>query len=467
MPTIRLKSPSGEVREVDPDEYDVPAMLESGFARDSGKVAVRPHERNRPKRKEPFLVSQIPNVAGALGDIGGRAVGGAIGAVAGAPAGGVGAIPGAAIGQEAGGILGGSTFAAGGEALRQGIGAVMGVEGGPQTPQERAQAVVDAGGAQAAYSAVGGVLAKGAGIGGKAAMKAALRWTPETAQTAIREGIGFTAGGLKKIGAKLGEYSGQLRKMLTVSEKAGTKYDPVDVLKNAMTKQYRGQPSLYDQMLNNQSGDQSAVREQINEQIGKLFKRHGVAIGNGGQIVNGSGKPLGPLALQKLKQDAQDIAEPIFEMMADKEKVALVQPSDKVKAQVYRAVADAAQELLEVTTPQDVINGRHTSVAELNAAQRSLIELKQVISPKKLARAVDAAEIAVKRGAIPVGVGATVGALQPGDRMHNAQIGAMTGAAMSTPANLSRLALLLSSPGAQNVIRYAPRAFGALMEEPR
>lgn len=488
---IKLRRPNGKVRTYDVNEYDIPAMLKGGYRR-AGSVMIAAHERSAPERKrtftprevqaagipaefqnapeprkEPFLVSQIPNAAALVGDIGGRAVGGTIGGTVGLGGGPAapGTVPaGVVIGQEIGGAVGSGGMAAGGEAVRQLIDQMIGAE----TPEDPMGEI----GKAAAFNA-GASLAGGAATHavlkplGKGAMAVATRATPEAVQAAIREGITATQGGVKKIAQRLGHYGDQVRQMTQIATRQGTQHDPVDIVQRAVSTKFRGQPSLIETLANNQTGDQSDIISGVRSELTRFLNRHGGTVGQGS--INA--RPMTPIQLLKLKQDAQQISQPIYDMLDNAELAHLVSPANKLKAHTYRALRDAADEMLEQTLPKIVMSGKQTTYRDLMLAEQGLIQLKEAIQPGMSTKRTFMGEAA--RRALPTSAGAIIGggigAAGGGEhRTSAATTGAALGAIlMNNPGAMSRAALALSNPAVAEALRLVPRLGVAAFTEQR
>lgn len=476
---VRLRSPRGKVGTYHPDEYDIPRMLKAGFTR-AGEVMVPAHKRSMPQsrkqettftpgemagagitpqtpqREEPWLVKNLPGAGGMVGDILGRAAGGsiagAVGAAATAPALGAGGIPAAVIGQEVGGPLGATVGGAGGEAIRQLIDRAIGIDA-PGTPQEALAAMGTEGLTQGGLSVVGGAAGAGVKATGRLAMRGALKFTPEVAQTAIREGITATRQGVKKLGARLGEYGGQVMGMLRHSTAIGNRFDPQMFLDGA-------EQSLKDLLEKDRAGNPATGRLPEHGEMKAKFEE----LSN--QFLKDNA-PLGemtPLELQRIKTDADAIAKPLWKQIDNKENVV---PVDRARAYWYKALGDHARDLLERTTPDmvDPVTGKTVSLAEVNARNSDLIRLKAVIAPDVKTSPGVIGRIAARSAGPAIGAG--VGAMVPGDRSRHSLEGAVAGAALTSPEALSWLALRLNSPAVAATLRQVPRGIGALGSEPR
>lgn len=399
MKKVWVRSPDGETREVDPKEYDVPAMLKAGF-----EVTTRP---------EPAALHYLPAVGGIVGGI--------VGGGAGAAAGGIGAFPGAVGGAALGG--------AGGEAMRQNIGRMMGVAA-PETPQEALGAIGQEGAWQGVNEATGIGLAKGAGMVAKPLMQAALKATPEVAQTALREGVLATRGGLKAVEQKLGQL-GERTKMMIRQNRAS--FDPATFLAGA-------EQSLAKTLRENATPD--AVMDF------NTFKRMS------SRFLQVNQRPLSALALQKLKQDADNIAKPLWNTIAKGEPLS---PVKMAKARWYKAVADHARRELENTTPNALLAGRNTSLREANKETSEVIGLKDALG-KRVRRGTG---IGARLAGHSVGatVGGTAGYFASGHNPLGAGTGALLGLGATSPEALSLLARTLDGGFVPDVLaRQAPRA---------
>lgn len=296
------------------------------------------------------------------------------------------------------------------------------------------------GGKQAAYSVGGDALAGGLAGVGKAGMGAALRFTPEVAQTAIREGITYTKQGVGKLMARMGEYGDRTLAMLRHSTRLGTRFDPVTFLNGA-------EQSLAAKLAENRTpeafGDLATFRNLSSD-----FLRL-----NQGELT--------PLQLHTLKHDSDIIADPIWKKIANKEEVS--GPS-LARARWYKSVGDHARDMLEQTTPDmiDPATGQTLSLAQSNAQTASLIKLKQVIAPEikgdmgLAARAAAAASTPAARAVAGAATGAALPADSPQGRIEHA----LAGVAVTNPTLLSMLGLVLNHPGLLKTVSQLPRAAG-------
>lgn len=381
-------------------------------------------------RHEPALVSMLPTAGGI--------VGGLAGGGAGAAAGG---FPALAAGP-AGAALGG----AGGEAVRELIDRALGIQNVPQTPQEAAGRLLGAGTGQGLVQATGEAVGPALARTGTALMGAALKVAPEAAQTAVREGITATAAGARKLMARLGDYGGRVAAMIRQNPQT---FDPTDILNG-------GGRALVDQVVNDQTGGAPAKWAAFRQLAQDFVARHTDA--------NGAIRPLTAPQLQAFKQQAQDVAGPIFRKMAAGEPLT---PLEAANASWHKAMGDYAQQVLENTTPDmiDPRTGKALSLADANRETGNLIKLKDAILPA----AKDVGTSARVAGRVfPAAAGATVGAVLPGNRYENAALGAGFGlagpaalAAATSPQALSSLSLMLANPVLANVLAQIPRAAGA------
>jgi hypothetical protein len=333
-----------------------------------------------------------------------------------------------------GGMVSRGAMALGGGALAHGL---ANSEAGGQDPN----ADIRAGLEQAGYSLTGDAFAGTAKLGSRAAMGAAVRYTPEVAQTAIREGITATKQGVAKLMSKLGEYGDRTLSMLRHSTAQGTRFEPVAFLTGA-------EQSLATKLAENRTPE--AMRDlKVFQDLSSDFLRR-------------NPRALTPVQLQQLKRDGEDLAAPIWKKIARKEEV---DGTSLAKARWYKAISDYARDQLEKTTPDmiDPRTGKILSLSEANAATSELIKLRQVLAPDVrsergfMARVAERATSPLGRTLTGAGTGAAVGALLPGDRAQHGIEGALTGAAVGSPQAMSLLALALQNPGLLALLRQSPR----------
>jgi hypothetical protein len=329
--------------------------------------------------------------------------------------------------------------------LRQLIDAGMGVPA-PADPaaEVRNQALLGA-----AMGPAGEVLNAGVQGVGKAAMGAALKFTPEVAQTAIREGISATRGGLEKAMTQLGQYGQRATQFMRTMQARGASFDPVEVLDRA------GQ-ALKPALDSNQIGEAPDILAKYSQYAQKFM---GKWSGPNTPIRN-----MTPIELQEFKQQAQKIAQPIFDALNDKQMANSVTADDRAKAQFFKAAGDAAQSMLEDKATQlgivhvDPVTGISHTLPELNQQTGQLIDLKNQLAPQ-VGKGIGVAAQIAKRAAVPFGAAAAAGAtMNPGHRIQSGLEYGIGGAALSSPEVLSHLALLLNSPAVALALRAIPYA---------
>lgn len=487
---VRLVSPKGEAQSVDPDEFDVAGMLADGFKRvplsDTVRVTVREHQRNRPAARRPAgggadfstppetsfgrPLKQIEDLKNLAVNVGGAAGGMLLAPAVEGPvlAGSLARFApaiGGAVTRAAGSLLGGGLTRAA-------------VDAG--TGQEGVGGALPAGMEQAGYSLAGEPVAGALGMLGRGAMGVALKFTPEVAQTAIHEGITATRGGVKKLLSKLGDYGQRTAAMVRRNPQT---FHPTDILEG-------GGQKLVAEISDNQTGLAPERMETYTKLARDFVRRHTTATveHEAAQEAAATSRQL-PLSnnytprrtrhmpprttsetqalsatqLQRFKQQAHDIADPIFKRLARNEQVT---PTENATASWYKAMGDWAQETLERTTP-DMINpvtGKAMSLAESNAQTGRLIELKSVLAPDVRTERGFGARL-MEKAASPAGrmvSGATIGAgagaaIPGGNNAHDALLGALLGGGLASPQLMSMLALALSHGGVQAAARQAPR----------
>jgi hypothetical protein len=292
---------------------------------------------------------------------------------------------------------------------------------------------------QAGINATGQLLPYAPKAAGQVLMRAGLKAPADVAATAIREGITHTKQGVVKLMGNLGDAGATTLAMLRHSTMRGTRFDPVSFLSG-------GEQSLVQQVGEN-------ITPQSLQDV-KVFKRLSTAFleRNQGQLT--------PLQLQKFKQQANDIADPLWQK-ANIRKESLT-GMEAATMRWYKSMASHAQHILEQTTPDMIhpMSGQIQTLAERNAYTQSLMKLKDLIVPTAGKGAGVWGRIAA-RGAGPA-AGATVGALLPGDRAKHSLEGMIAGGAATSPELLSWLALRMNGPAVASTLRNMPRAIGYL-----
>lgn len=441
MARVRLISPKGQEQFVDPEQYDVGAMVQDGWTRgamsDSSKVVVKEHVRGKAKRT---------GGSGALSYIGG-AVGSEIGRKRGGP-----------IGEVIGAALGGGTGEAFTQAANTGVSEsfrAAGPVGGAiadimanlsepnKSPTSAGQALDLMGNAatnQALYD-MGGQLTAGAlKAGGKAAMNAAVRFTPEAAQTAIREGIAVTKAGVNKLMGKIGEVGAQTKALVRRAANAGP-------LGGARVPTTQLADNVY-----------SAVEAELKQQgvsQADFIKLRKI---RDDFTMNRYNPPTLSLSrLHEIKQTAGQASASLHEKIARLEPVV---PVDPVQQLWDKTMETRANEVLGNAVP---------GYREANARASQLIALKEIIAPARQGESIGAraARAATSPGGRAV-AGAVVGAglpdqVLPGNRFQQALEGAAAGS-LTSPQVLSTLALILHNPAILGFARQAPRAVGGVYQ---
>ena len=283
---------------------------------------------------------------------------------------------------------------------------------------------------QGALQAVGGVAGKGISLLGKPIMQAALRATPEVAQTAIRAGITATKEGANKIRQEIGKAGQAAMGIARQATGQGIQYDQNAIAKEIfkeMSGPLRGLP-----------GDKERRTEL------KILTR---------QFLSERNKPVTPIQLHLSKQRADELASKLHETIARGGKLTA---REDLALVWYKNYADRARQLLEP------IPGYKSA----NDATRELIEVNKALSPSAR-KGVSFGQRALERGTLP-----TAGAIAGGtrgesgqERAINAALGAGLGAGIGTPQALSWLALQAQNPAIAQLIALMARG-GRLATQP-
>jgi hypothetical protein len=386
--------------------------------------------RGKPARSWTDLaVDTLPAAAGTLGGI----VGGIGGTVAGM---GVGGVPGAVGGAALGG--------AAGEALKQLINRARGAEA-PATPFDAAKGIATQGAVQGASEAAGAGLMKGASMAAHGLMDFAIRPAPTLAEdfgdiagTALKERlpVGNVLPGAKKgsqiTKAALRDSAQTTRALVKGAEDAGTTFSAQDIAKPVtdLAANIAKQP----------------ISESETRQLSRMFMDY----------IRENPAQLTPTTVKDMKQAAQRIAKPIFRAINAGNPVPA---GESLKASFNKAIADGAKDALE-TIP---------GVGASEARTQGLIGATKAIRRAEVRRMPLVAEIATPTAAAMVGgahglmssdvSGATEGA-------GRGITAAMLLRALLSPRSTSRMALGLTEPAIQQVIRQMPRgAVYALLDQ--
>ncbi len=364
------------------------------------------------------VVGALPGVGAFAGGLLGAGVGGLAGTPADVVLGPFGTVGGATLG----GIRGAASGGAGGEALAQ----LISGESVRTSPGKAAAKIAGEGAVQGAMQGGGALVGKGAGMIAKPVMAAALRSTPEVAKVAIREGITATQRGFNKLVGKITQSAASTSRLIRQATARGHLFSQTDIAQNVFKRiipEIEGQAHV------------APDTKKLVQMTDQFLRDHP--------------GPMTPAVLHKIKQSSDAIAKPIYRKIDMREPVTA---DDLLSARWHKAMADHARDLLHgIDQTVHPVSGNLTSkIAQSDAYTSELIKLRKVLFPvTKKGQSV--ASRAVERGASPyghlvgrglaVGAGATVGGMAPSHRAEGAVGGAIAGAALSSPAMLSWLAL--------------------------
>jgi hypothetical protein len=412
---------------------------------------------NLKKKQKPGLKDYAHEALGSLPTAGAIA-GGMIGGSAGAAAGGVGALPGAVGGASIGG--------AGGEALKQLGDRALGL-GGPSTPAEALSNIQKQGMTQGAYELAGpaiGAASKGLGRG---FMAAATKFTPEVAQTAIREGVTAGRKGYAKVVQTLGDLGAKTRALAAMHTASGVRFDPnADIVQGALAQVL---PKIRNGA--DPAGDKAKVMEMaktwLEGRVSPIPLGDATAEADGvyARSVNGkihrvkASGGITPIELLESKQASDKIASPLWERGG---KGQIQTDVDPLKQMWHQALANQMR-----TALHSIDAGIPGGLAELDSRASDLIKLKQALFPvAKKDQSFVARQFQRSLPVMGAGVaGGAAGALIPGSpeqRIEHGMIGAAVGAGIS-PGTISQLALALQGPqsGAlRYLLKQTPRLAG-------
>lgn len=369
---------------------------------------VKAHSRKRPSsvsERNAALDAQAQAMAPLTGGVGLRlspellgAIGGTVGTEWGGPT-----SP-AAVGLAG---LGGGL----GSAMEQGQGALLGF------PME---GVGDIGGdaaEQAGLQATGGILTKGAGLMGKFGMNMALRFTPEAAQVALKEGITATGQGLRKLLSRVTETSKAEQQIVKQAAGHGIGWrDPVSIARQT-----------FQEVASTLEG---APRDELRK-LGTLYNK----------FLDDNKQDINPVNLLKKRQYYDKMAASSHKAIKGGQKVV-----EDVSDAWNRAMANNVRKALQTDIPAikdptvyEKITGKATTPAELQKLAESV---RQVVGQGPAMRRI------AKRLALPATT-TTIGAGQAAARGQDWKVGAMEGAvagAALDPAIMSFLGFHAQNP---------------------
>lgn len=301
-----------------------------------------------------------------------------------------------------------------------------------------AKKILATGATEGALQAAGGQAMRAARKLGAGMMTFVLRNNPEVAQTAIREGITATAGGLARAKALREATTGAERQILEAAAQKGATIDPYqDIVQNA-----------YKQVRSKLAGAPAKKVEQLHELASDFLKQWA--------------KPIDPVQALKIRQ---------FYDIAAKEAHQAVQGAGRhlttdVERLWNQAVANETRASLQSAVPEIVDRNAYKTLTGSATLPHEIVRLTEVLHPG-LKRAGPIASHVAKRLA-PSAAGAGIGAALPGNRARNAVEGGLLGLGGQlalSPQLLSQVALLLSNPALLGGLASVPRAGGAAVRQ--
>lgn len=269
---------------------------------------------------------------------------------------------------------------------------------------------------------IAGGLGEAGGLAVKAAggplMRAALRSTPEVAQTAIKETVTATKEGMKKILGRIGEAGANTMNIVRQATGTGARFDHWGIEKelfNEMTAGMKGLP-----------GDKA--RRAYVSNLGISF------------LGENRRTNMTPAQLHILKMRADELAEPLYRKLNSPG--GRLTERESLSLRWYKGFADKVRETLDPVIP---------GYREANQATSELIGVKNALS-KPARQGASFGQRALERGALPA-AGATIGGglgMQrgetAGERAAYGAAGAALGGGLATPQALSMLALQAQNP---------------------
>jgi hypothetical protein len=369
-------------------------------------------------------IDALPTAGGFVGGL----LGGAGGAVGGTAAAGP---PGGAALSVKGAVAGAAIGGAGGEAFRQharrAIGAVA-----PTTAFDAAKGIGREGAIQAAAELGGLGLAAGARSVGKAFVENSVRPTitlqqqfPDVIETIVKERLPVGAGpfgktkGSEMAAAKLRDESVAVKELLAKATVDGKTFEASKLAQPVL--------KLIDDIAEEEALNPGATRQLERFIENYLAKKKG---------------PLDPLDVQKLKQAAQKIAEPIYKAVARGEAVS---PKQATQARFSAAVAQGSKKAMEEIP----------GVAEGEAKKQALIGAKKALRQAEMRRL----PLWAEGGAAVLGAGGLgdSGLIPLDDPFVKSAVGWLIVRGFFSPRAVSRYGLVLTSTQARELLRQQPR----------
>jgi hypothetical protein len=280
----------------------------------------------------------------------------------------------------------------------------------------------------AVASLAGEPLAGIVGGAGRGTMSVALKSAPREAATAIREGIPATSGGVRRLFAKIGQTGKDIQAAVLRASRGGRFRLNTGGVADEIEKRVEAD-------LAKSSTVSDAARAQLAD-LKTRFQRTSPNILHLDQA-------------HIFKQSASDAAKPQFIRLENGQKIQM--PSDPIEQLWKLHESEVLNESLRRIVPE---------YEKLNARQSELIRLKNVLAPDvndQMGLGAKLVQAATSPAARTIG-GATAGAMlpahDPGSRLQHAA----AGAALSNPAVLSYLALMMGNPGLLKLIGRSGQA---------
>lgn len=381
---------------------------------------------------QKLLNSKIPAAAGGLA---GAAAASplipefaAAGSIFGPP----GALIGGAIPPIAGAIVGG----AGLEAWRQNIARLVG-EHAPESSIDALNKIGESGLDQGIQEATGRMFLGTARAGSKALLATALKTVPEVAQTAIREGITATKGGLVKLTGRWAAITKAERGMATRAGISGIRVPATNIANDA-----------YDDVQRQIRGAEPALHRKLQSLYDDYIKRGDMT----------------PTAVLNSRKWSDRVAASQYALREGGKRGAA-----GLREMWSEAVGNATRQHLRTAVPAINNPDEYLRLAGSRTLPSEITRLKSVVEPI-VKRAPSGTRKFLERG-IPLATGAGIGAyLSPGDRFK----GSMTGAAMAaggaasvTPQALSRIGIAgARNPLLTHMLLNLPRIVSTFNDAP-
>ena len=308
---------------------------------------------------------------------------------------------------------------------------------GPKSGADAAKRANDEALMQGAYELGGRGLAKGASLAARPLMELAVKFTPEVAQTALREGVAATTKGLDRLLKRIKESGDATRSLVEYATRKGQRYDGVAIAREA----YQELAADFEKM---------PISNPTRKALAKYTKR----------FLKENGSDITPTRLHMMKQVSDDIADPI---LTAQKRGDMVAQGDLLWARWHKAFADRARITLDESIGKIPGSVEPSLYHVQNRRTSQLLALKEAIWPQSTKQFSRTATMlrSVARPAAGAATGAAIGGTMNPNHARGIIEGAAVGSLLGSPAATSQAALALNNRLIQLGLKNSARVIAA------